>query len=119
MIIAEIASARPNILFIFADDQSYETVHSLGMDEIETPALDSMVHNGVVFTHAYNMGAWEGAYWGNHNSRDNFTDYALGFLAAMEAAATPGLPADLPPPHTTPWRRRTAPATVSWRMTTF
>ena len=40
-------------------------------------------------------GPWRGAYWGNHNSRDNFTDYALGFLAAMEAESTDGLPADL------------------------
>jgi len=41
------------------------------------------------------LGPWRGAYWGNHNSRDNFTDYAMGFLAAFEAEATPGLPADL------------------------
>jgi len=42
------------------------------------------------------MGTWEGAYWGNHNSRDNFTDYALGFLAAFEVeAAADSLPADL------------------------
>jgi len=40
-------------------------------------------------------GPWQGAYWGNHNSRDNFTDYAMGFLAAFEAEATPGLPPDL------------------------
>lgn len=40
-------------------------------------------------------GLWKGAYWGNHNSRDNFPDYAMGYLAAVEAAATPGLPADL------------------------
>jgi len=40
-------------------------------------------------------GIWEGAYWGNHNSRDNFTDYAMGFLAAFEAEAAPGLPDDL------------------------
>ncbi|MDP8255352.1 MAG: hypothetical protein P9M14_06350 [Candidatus Alcyoniella australis] len=38
---------------------------------------------------------WEGAFWGNHNSRDNFTDYAMGYLAAMEAVNTPGLPDDL------------------------
>jgi hypothetical protein len=40
-------------------------------------------------------GPWKGAFWGNHNSRDNFPDYAMGYLAALEAAATPGLPADL------------------------
>ncbi len=40
-------------------------------------------------------GTWKGAFWGNHNSRDNFPDSAMGFLAALEVSATPGLPADL------------------------
>ena len=40
-------------------------------------------------------GPWQGAIWGNHNSRDNFTDYAMGFLAAFEAETTDGLPEDL------------------------
>lgn len=52
---------QPNILFIFADDQSYETVHSLGNDEIITPNLDRLVESGVTFTYAYNQGAWNGA----------------------------------------------------------
>ena len=30
--------------------------------------------------------AWAGAYWGNHNSRDNHPDMLLGFVAAIEAA---------------------------------
>ena len=38
---------------------------------------------------------WEGAAWGNHNSRDNFTDYTMGYLAAFEAENSPGLSADL------------------------
>lgn len=29
---------------------------------------------------------WEGAYFSNHNSRDNFPDLAIGFVVAMEAA---------------------------------
>ncbi len=41
------------------------------------------------------LGDWQGAFWGNHNSRDNFTDYALGYLAAFEAENTEGLPDDL------------------------
>ncbi len=52
---------KPNIIFIFADDQCYQTIHALGNDEIKTPALDKMVEEGVTFTHAYNMGAWGGA----------------------------------------------------------
>jgi len=52
---------KPNILFIFADDQCFETLRSMGCDEIYTPNLDRLVRNGVIFTHAYNQGAWHGA----------------------------------------------------------
>lgn len=52
---------KPNILFIFADDQAYSTIHSLGNDEIITPNLDRLMSSGVAFTHAYNMGGWGGA----------------------------------------------------------
>ncbi|MFP6737502.1 MAG: sulfatase-like hydrolase/transferase, partial [Planctomycetota bacterium] len=54
-------AAKPNFLFIFADDQCYDTVHALGNDEIQTPNLDRIVSSGTTFTHAYNMGSWSGA----------------------------------------------------------
>jgi arylsulfatase A-like enzyme len=54
-------ASKPNILFIFADDQTFNSVHALGCDEIETPNLDRLVQRGVTFTHAYNQGAWHGA----------------------------------------------------------
>ncbi|MEZ6116111.1 MAG: sulfatase-like hydrolase/transferase [Pirellulaceae bacterium] len=52
---------RPNILFIFADDQCFDTIRSLGNDEIQTPNLDRLVRQGTTFSHAYNMGSWSGA----------------------------------------------------------
>ncbi len=52
---------KPNIIFLFADDQCYNTINALGNKEIITPNLDKMVEDGVTFTHAYNMGAWHGA----------------------------------------------------------
>jgi len=54
-------AGRPNILFIFADDQTYEGIRALGNDEVETPNLDKLVARGVTFTHAYNQGSWTGA----------------------------------------------------------
>jgi choline-sulfatase len=54
-------SSKPNILFIFADDLCYETIGAYGLLDIDTPHLDRLVQNGVSFTHAYNMGAWNGA----------------------------------------------------------
>ncbi|NOX99524.1 MAG: sulfatase-like hydrolase/transferase [Verrucomicrobia bacterium] len=55
------ADKAPDILFIFADDQAFSTIHALGNDEIETPNLDRLVKNGTTFTRAYNMGSWSGA----------------------------------------------------------
>ena len=52
---------KPNVLFLFADDQSFETIRALGHTDIETPNLDRLVQRGTTFTHAYNMGSWSGA----------------------------------------------------------
>ncbi|WFO17735.1 sulfatase-like hydrolase/transferase [Cellulophaga baltica 4] len=52
---------KPNIVFIFTDDQTYSSIHALGNSEIITPNMDAMVHEGTTFTNAYNMGSWSGA----------------------------------------------------------
>ena len=54
-------SIRPNIVFLFTDDQTYETIRALGNEIIQTPNLDRLVYAGSTFTHAYNMGGWNGA----------------------------------------------------------
>ncbi len=51
----------PNLVFIFADDQCFRTVHALNNPEVQTPNLDRLVAGGVTFTHAYNQGSWSGA----------------------------------------------------------
>lgn len=52
---------QPNILFLFADDQSYETVGYRGMTQVETPHIDQLAKRSLSFTHAYNQGSWSGA----------------------------------------------------------
>lgn len=52
---------QPNVLFLFADDQCFETIKALGHTDIETPNLDRLVQRGTTFTHTYNMGSWSGA----------------------------------------------------------
>ena len=57
---ADSASARrPNILFIFADDQSYKTLgcYGAGPDWIKTPNIDALATRGVRFERSY-LGAW-------------------------------------------------------------
>ena len=51
----------PNIVFLFTDDQTYTTIHALGNEVIHTPNLDRLANSGTTFTHAYNMGGWNGA----------------------------------------------------------
>lgn len=38
---------------------------------------------------------WEGAWWGNHNSRDNHPDMGIGFVAALAAMNDPDLDDDV------------------------
>ncbi len=52
---------KPNIVFLFADDYTYEAIHAFGNKYIETPSLDKLVAEGTTFTHAYNMGGWQPA----------------------------------------------------------
>jgi len=54
-------NGKPNILFIFTDDQAYKTIRALGNNEIYTPYLDSLASAGITFTNAFNMGSWQGA----------------------------------------------------------
>ncbi len=55
------AAEKPNILFLFADDFTYEAVSAFGHTDIDTPNLDRLARRGTTFTHAYNMGSWSGA----------------------------------------------------------
>ena len=55
------AAEKPNVLFLFADDMAFDTIHALGNEEIETPNLDRLVKRGTTFTRAYNQGGWHGA----------------------------------------------------------
>lgn len=54
---AEPTPKRPNLLFILADDQRWDTIRSLGNLEIQTPTLDGLVERGFHFTNAYCMGS--------------------------------------------------------------
>ena len=55
------SNKKPNIIFIFSDDQSYKAVRALGNKEILTPTMDKLAEEGTTFIHAYNMGGWNGA----------------------------------------------------------
>lgn len=52
---------KPNVLFLFVDDMTYDGLDILGNDEIISPNLDKLISNGVRFSNAYIMGGWNGA----------------------------------------------------------
>ncbi|MDD9960036.1 MAG: sulfatase-like hydrolase/transferase, partial [Gammaproteobacteria bacterium] len=55
------SSAKPNIVFLYADDFAYWAISALGNEIIKTPNLDRLVARGVNFSNAFNMGGWNGA----------------------------------------------------------
>jgi arylsulfatase A-like enzyme len=52
---------RPNILFLFADDQRADALGCSGNKYIRTPNIDQLANNGVRFSHSYVMGGHHGA----------------------------------------------------------
>jgi arylsulfatase A-like enzyme len=56
-----VAADRPNVLFLFADDQRADTIAALGNPVAKTPNLDGLVDRGFVFRNAYCMGSTMGA----------------------------------------------------------
>ncbi len=55
------SSEPPNILFLFADDHSFEAIGARGLLDVETPNIDRLYEQGTSFDRAYNMGGWNGA----------------------------------------------------------
>ncbi len=47
------AAERPNILFLFADDQRFDTLSCAGHPIVQTPTIDQLAANGVRFSNAH------------------------------------------------------------------
>lgn len=53
---------RPNLLFIIVDDQSpFDLKIYNPKSKLDTPVIDKIAREGMVFDRAYHMGAWAGA----------------------------------------------------------
>lgn len=48
---------RPNIIFIITDQQRYDTIAALGFPYVDTPHLDRLAREGIVFTNCFITGA--------------------------------------------------------------
>ena len=58
---AEKPKSKPNILFIFADDQRADALGIAGNPILKTPNIDQLARSGTRFTNAYVMGGNHGA----------------------------------------------------------
>ena len=47
------AEPKPNIVLIFADDLGWQETGFAGSDFLETPRLDQLAREGMIFRHAY------------------------------------------------------------------
>ena len=56
-----LAQQATNILILYSDDQSYNTIRAWGNEAIHTPNLDKLVAEGLSFTQAHVMGGHQGA----------------------------------------------------------
>ncbi|ADE53258.1 sulfatase family protein [Coraliomargarita akajimensis] len=68
------ADERPNILIILADDLGYSDLGYTGSTEIESPVIDKLANNGVIFangyvTHPYCGPSRAGLITGRHQAR--------------------------------------------------
>ena len=54
-------AGKPNILFLFADDQRADTIAALGNSHIKTPNIDRLVNAGFTFRTNYCFGGNSGA----------------------------------------------------------
>ncbi|MEA1952198.1 MAG: sulfatase-like hydrolase/transferase, partial [Planctomycetota bacterium] len=58
---ARVDAKQPNVLFLFSDDQRFDTIAALGNPWVKTPNLDRLVERGFVFRHTYCMGSTNAA----------------------------------------------------------
>lgn len=58
LVACSLVAQKSDILFIFADDLSFEAIGASGNAVVQTPNIDRLADEGTYFTNAYNMGSW-------------------------------------------------------------
>lgn len=87
------AQARPNVLFILADDLGWSDLSCYGAPFNETPRLDRLASEGVRFTQAYSAGSIcsptrASIMTGKYPVRTGVTDYIPGLSSAGRKLTT-------------------------------
>jgi choline-sulfatase len=61
IMVSAVAAERPNFLFILTDDQAPHTLGAYGNTVCNTPNIDRLAKEGMLFHDAHHMGSWSGA----------------------------------------------------------
>lgn len=89
----EVQTAKPNIIYILADDLGYGDLGCYGQQTIRTPNLDAMAANGMLFTDHYagssvcapsRAALMLGQHSGHNRVRGNYEVGPKGFGACLE-----------------------------------
>jgi arylsulfatase A-like enzyme len=82
---------KPNIIFIITDDQRWDALGVMGNSILQTPNLDKLANNGILFQNAYvttsiccvsRASVLSGMYESGHNIHDFTTDMSPEALSA-------------------------------------
>ncbi len=89
-------SEPPNIIFLLTDDQRWDAMGCMGNPDIQTPEMDKLAKEGILFTHAYattpicavsRASILSGQYARRHHIYDfktHFTDSAYQYTYPMQ-----------------------------------
>ncbi|MFH1267051.1 MAG: sulfatase [Planctomycetota bacterium] len=86
---------RPNIIFLLADDQRWDTLGCMGNSIIQTPNVDRLAEEGVVFDHCFVttsicMTNRACIFTGQYAARHGVVDFRTNFTAEQLAQTYPG-----------------------------
>ncbi len=97
--------SRPNIIFLLTDDQRYDTMGITGNTVIQTPELDKLGGEGVVFDRSYVVSSAcapnrAAILSGMYNRSSGVRDFSTSFSQAMQENLYPMILHFLSPPTT-------------------
>ncbi len=93
---AEAAARRPNIIFLLTDDQRWDALGCMGNPIIETPHIDRLAQEGVVFDHCFVttsicMTNRASIFSGQYAARHGIIDFRTEFTPPQLAETYPAL----------------------------
>jgi arylsulfatase A-like enzyme len=90
---AQVANTRPNIIYMMSDDHAYQAISAYGYGLNQTPHIDRLAHEGMLFQRAYVTNSICGPsravmLTGKHSHINGFKDNHSRFDSSQQTVAT-------------------------------